>query len=91
LSQRASVQVKICNRLGLHARPATTFAQLATTFKSAITIRHEDEEVDGKSVMQILMLGATQGSPLEITAQGPDAKDALDELTELVKAGFGEE
>lgn len=90
MSQRASVNVMIRNHLGLHARPATTFAQLAAEFHAAITVRHKDEEVDGKSVMQILMLGATKGAPLVITAEGSDAREALHRLQQLVESGFGE-
>lgn len=91
MSQRASARVTIRNRLGFHARPATAFAQLAMEFESSVMVIGPDEEVDGKSIMQLLMLGATQGTELEIVTDGPDAKDALGKLQELVDSGFGEE
>ncbi len=91
MSQRASARVTIRNRLGFHARPATAFAQLAMEFESSVTVKGPDEEVDGKSIMQLLMLGATQGTELEIVTDGPDADDALGKLQDLVDSGFGEE
>lgn len=91
MSKRASARVTISNRLGFHARPATAFAQLAMEFDASILVKGPDDEVDGKSVMQILMLGATQGTDLEIVAEGSDAKKALNKLTQLVESGFGEE
>ncbi len=91
MSQRANAQVTIQNRLGFHARPATAFAQLAMKFKADIIVRGPEDEVDGKSIMQLLMLGATQGTTLEISADGEDADDAIAELEDLVKSGFGEE
>lgn len=88
-----SVKVKILNKLGLHARPAMTFAEKAGEYTSTITVRRLDssEEVDGKSIMQMLMLAGTMGTELEIIANGDDASDALDALTELVKSRFDEE
>lgn len=83
--------MKIQNRLGLHARPAMTFVDLASTFESRITVRKRDQAVDGKSIMQMLMLAATCGSELEITAEGADAAKAIEKLAELVDQKFGEE
>ncbi|QYK47498.1 MAG: HPr family phosphocarrier protein [Phycisphaeraceae bacterium] len=91
MSERRTIAVTIVNRLGLHARPAMAFVDLASTFKSAITVRREDTEVDGKSIMQMMMLAATQGTTLDITAEGDDADKALDALNELVARGFDEE
>ena len=91
VSQRASARVTISNRLGFHARPATAFAQTAMEFKCNVLVKGPDEEIDGKSVMQILMLGATKGTELEICTDGPDADECLKSLCDLVKAGFGEE
>lgn len=86
-------KVAISNKLGLHARPAMTFAECAKQFESDIKVRRNDakELVDGKSIMQLLMLAGTCGTKLEISAEGPDAKEALKELTQLVKGGFDEE
>ncbi len=91
MSQRASVMVKISNRLGLHARPAMSFVDLASSFSSTVSVRREDQSVDGKSIMQMMMLAATQGTELEITAEGEDAEKACAELKKLVDEGFDEE
>ena len=88
-----SVKVKIQNKLGLHARPAMTFAERASGFSSEITVRRVDsqETVDGKSIMQILMLAGTMGTELVISADGQDAGDALKSLKALVEAKFEED
>lgn len=93
MSQRASITVKITNRLGLHARPAMTFVDTAGEYKATVTVRRTDEgdPVDGKSIMQMMMLAATQGTELEITAEGDDADDAIAALEKLVKKKFGED
>lgn len=93
MSKRASIQVKITNKLGLHARPAMAFVDLAGSCKSKVTVRRTDggDEVDGKSIMQMMMLAATQGTELEIIAEGDDASDALAKLEKLVKSKFGED
>ena len=91
MGARKSISVKVSNRLGLHARPAMSFVDLAATFKCAVSVRRDDTEVDGKSIMQMMMLAATQGSVLEITADGDDADAALDALRALVDRGFDEE
>lgn len=87
--------VIIRNRLGLHARPAMAFVDAAMAFKSSITVRRTDappeEAVDGKSIMQMMMLAATQGTSLELCADGDDAPLALTTLTGLVERGFDEE
>ncbi|MHC4093274.1 MAG: HPr family phosphocarrier protein [Planctomycetota bacterium] len=83
----------VVNKLGLHARPATEFVQMASGTKSDITVRRtdQDEGVNGKSVMQMMMLAATQGTKIEISAAGPDAKEAVSILADLVKSGFQED
>lgn len=83
--------VTIINRLGLHARPAMSFVDTAQTFKAAIRVRNGDTDVDGKSIMEVMMLAATKGTNLLITADGDDADKALDELKKLVASGFDEE
>ncbi len=88
---RCETQVQIVNRLGLHARPAMTFVDLAATFQSEITVRKDDTEVDGKSIMQMMMLAAAQGSTLIVTANGEDAENAIAKLKKLVESGFDEE
>lgn len=88
---RKTFSVTIINRLGLHARPAMAFVDCAMGFDSNITVRNGDVEVDGKSIMQMMMLAATQGTVLEITVDGDDADQAHQALEELIKAGFDEE
>jgi phosphocarrier protein len=89
----ASATVTIKNRLGLHARPAMLFVEAASAFKAEIHVRRIDqsETVDGKSIMQMMMLAATQGTEIEITANGNDADAALDDLIALVKSRFQED
>ena len=88
-----SVQVKILNKLGLHARPAMTFAEKAGEFSSSVHVRRTDggETVDGKSIMQILMLAATCGTRLEIQADGDDEASCLEALKTLVDSRFEED
>jgi phosphocarrier protein len=88
-----SAQTIISNRLGLHARPAMSFVEEASRFSAAITVRKcsDNESVDGKSILQMLMLAGTCGSTLEIVADGPDEHDALSALVRLVESRFGEE
>jgi phosphocarrier protein len=91
MSSSVSITARITNRLGLHARPAMSFVDLASTFGSDILVRKDDTEVDGKSIMQLLMLAAAQGSELHITATGPDAQAACERLKSLIESGFDEE
>lgn len=91
MSETCSSKLRITNRFGLHARPATDFAQAAAAFASSITVRSDDDEADGKSVMELMMLAATQGTEIEILCTGPDAKNALSHLADLVARGFDED
>lgn len=77
--------VQIKNADGLHMRPAMQFVDLASQFESEITVSNDQTSVDGKSIMQMSMLAATCGTKLKITAQGPDAKQAVDALQQLVE------
>jgi len=85
--------VTIENRLGLHARPAMLFVETASKFDSGIEVCRVDsaEPVDGKSIMQMMMLAATQGTDIKITATGGDAEQAIAQLVELVKSHFEED
>jgi len=89
----ASAQVKISNRLGMHARPAMILAETAQAFDSEITLRRTDQDdaVDAKSIMQLMMLAATEGTELEIKADGHDAEQAVKRLIELIRSGFDED
>jgi phosphocarrier protein HPr len=90
-SGAARRSVRIPNRLGLHARPAAQFVKLATTFKADVRVARGDLEVNGKSIMGVLMLAAEQGSELQIIVEGPDASRTADALAALVARGFDEE
>ncbi len=93
MSKTASAVVTIANKLGLHARPATLFAEMANGVEADIQVRRCDygDAVDGKSIMQMMMLAATSGTRIEITAAGNDAPLALETLVKLVESGFKEE
>lgn len=84
-------EVTIVNTLGLHARAAARFVQLAGRFKSKIRVSRDGRQVDGKSIMGILLLAAARGAVITISADGVDEADALQSLAALVKTGFGEE
>ncbi len=88
---RASAKVQITNKLGLHARPAMSFVDAASAFKASVLVKRTEQEVDGKSIMQMMMLAATRGTELEIIADGEDADAALAALVKLVQSGFDED
>jgi phosphocarrier protein len=88
---RVETTVTITNRLGLHARPAMTFVDLASTFACEVQVKKDDTEVDGKSIMQMMMLAAAQGSTLTVVCDGEDAEAAAAKLKALVESGFDEE
>ncbi len=81
----------IVNRLGLHARPAAEFVKVANRFKAHILVRKDELEVNGKSIMGMMMLAAECGSALLLRADGDDAEAAIEALLALVAAGFGED
>ncbi|MCA1796917.1 MAG: HPr family phosphocarrier protein [Geobacteraceae bacterium] len=81
----------IQNRLGLHARAAAQFVQLANQYSSEIFIEKDGEEVNGKSIMGILMLAAPKGTAIVLRSRGDDAPDALDALQALIDDKFGED
>jgi phosphocarrier protein HPr len=91
VAERCEVKVTIVNRLGLHARPAMTFVDLAMQFASAVTVKRGEQAVDGKSIMQMMMLAATKGTELCIVCEGEDAHKATEALAKLVSGGFEEE
>lgn len=84
-------RVKIRNRMGMHARPAAEFVKLAGQYRSEITLSRDGVEVNGKSIMGVLMLAAEQGTELRIRVVGGDADAAVENLTALIAGGFGEE
>ena len=82
--------ITILNRLGLHARPASRFAQTASLFRSDIWLIKDGKSVDGKSILEVLTISCPSGTRLTIRAQGPDAREAVKALEELVAQKFGE-
>jgi len=72
------------NKQGLHARPAAMFVQVANKYDSRVKVKRDEEEVNGKSIMGILMLGAEQGSEIILEVEGEDAEEALSELEKLI-------
>jgi phosphocarrier protein len=82
--------VTIVNPLGLHARPAAQLVRLASTFASDIAVAKDGLEVNGKSIMGVMMLAAECGSIIVIRANGADAEQAVQALLDLVAGGFGE-
>lgn len=93
MSSTAAAQVTICNKLGLHARPAMMFVEVANGFDSNVTVARSNggEPLDGKSIMQMMMLAATCGTEIEIIANGPDAEEAIAKLVALVESKFDED
>jgi phosphocarrier protein HPr len=83
-----SVQIK--NRLGLHARAAVKFVNTANRFAAAVRVVKDGSEIDGKSILGILTLAATQGSSIQLRLKGEDEKTALQALVDLIDGRFGE-
>lgn len=85
-----SKDVTVANAYGLHARPAAEFVKLAAHYDCDILVSKDSLEVNGKSIMGVMMLAAEKGSKLKIRARGVDAHEAVDALVDLVDHGFGE-
>jgi phosphocarrier protein HPr len=84
-------EITIINRLGLHARPAAMFVRIASRYRSEIWVEKEGEQINGKSIMGLMMLAAGQGSKLIIRCEGPDADKAMEEIEDLINRRFNEE
>ncbi len=84
------IEVQVANRLGLHARAAARFVQLASSFESRITVSRDGSRADGKSILGLLTLAAREGTRLRLSAEGSDADDALAQIETLVRDRFGE-
>ena len=84
-------ELAICNRLGLHARAAARFVHTAGRFRSRVTAGREGRTMDGKSILGILLLAASQGTLIELNVDGPDEEQAMAALVALVESGFGEQ
>ncbi|WP_022849763.1 HPr family phosphocarrier protein [Limisalsivibrio acetivorans] len=83
--------IEIINELGLHARAAAGFVKVAEKFSSEIKVKKDGVEVNGKSIMGLMMLAAQKGTSIEVIAAGEDAEEALDAICGLVSDKFGEE
>jgi phosphocarrier protein len=86
-----SCSVMVVNQLGMHARAAARFVHLATRFEAQIKVARDAREMDGKSIMGLLLLAAARGTSLTITAEGADETEAIAALSALVQSGFGED
>ena len=86
-----SQAVTVVNQLGMHARAAAKFVHLATRFEAKVRVARDRREMDGKSIMGILLLAAARGSTITISADGSDERDAVSALVALVESGFGED
>ncbi len=83
-------EIKVINKSGLHARPASAFVAEAGRYQSNIYIHKDNECINAKSIMGVMSAGITQGTLIILQADGPDEAEALDALTALIDSGFGE-
>lgn len=92
-TQKAHVtrELVVANKLGIHARPASMFVRVASRFAADILVEKDGETVNGKSIMNLMMLAAGPGSRIRIHAEGPDAAQAVAEIERLVKSKFDED
>ena len=86
-----SQSVMVVNQLGMHARAAAKFVHLATRYEARVRVARDAREMDGKSIRGILLLAASRGSTITISAEGDDEHDAVQALVALVQSGFGED
>uniref|UniRef100_A0A832HZW0 HPr family phosphocarrier protein n=1 Tax=Eiseniibacteriota bacterium TaxID=2212470 RepID=A0A832HZW0_UNCEI len=85
------VELLIRNQLGLHARACALFVKTAARFQAQVLVSRDDLEVNGKSIMGVMMLAAEEGSTIRVRAEGPDEQAAVEALRELVEGKFGGE
>jgi len=90
VSDTVKITITIQNRLGLHARPAMALVDAANRFESSVNLHKGGQTVDGKSIMQVMLLAATQGTNIDVEATGPDAQAAVNEIKALVDRKFDE-
>ena len=91
MTNRVTTELLIQNELGLHARSATALVQLASRFESELYLANAEREVNGKSIMGVLLLMASKGTRITARADGPDAQELVDALVDLVDRKFGEQ
>jgi phosphocarrier protein HPr len=85
-----SKELTICNKMGMHARPAAQFVKRASKYKCDVWVEKDDEPVNGKSIMGLMMLAAGRGEIIKLTTDGSDAEAAMADLEELIRTGFGD-
>ena len=90
-SQNVTRKLEVLNKLGLHARPCSKFVKLATSFRAEVWVSKDDQTVNGKSIMGLMMLAAGQGSVLVVKCEGADAQDAIAALEKLLLSKFDED
>jgi phosphocarrier protein HPr len=90
-TQKLTREMTVLNQLGIHARPAAMFVKTTSRFESDVTVEKDGNQVSGKSIMGLMTLEAGRGTVLRVTAQGPDAQEALDALEQLVLRKFEED
>jgi phosphocarrier protein HPr len=83
-------RLRIINPLGLHARAAAKLVRLAASYRSAVTLRQDMTEADAKSILSVLALAAGFGTFVEIVIEGPDEREAMEKIEQLILSGFGE-
>jgi phosphocarrier protein HPr len=86
-----SQTVSVVNQLGMHARAAAKFVHLAARYQSRVKVARHGQEMDGKSILGLLLLAAAKGTSITISADGADEQLALEALVHLVQSGFGED
>jgi phosphocarrier protein len=86
-----SRNVTVVNQLGMHARAAAKFVHLATRYRAHVRVTRDGREMDGKSIMGLLLLAAARGTTITVSADGSDEMDAIEALVALVASGFGED
>jgi len=89
-SPRVSARLTLTNARGMHARPCHAVVTTALAHQSTLRVRCGEREVDGRSILSLMTLGAAHGAELELVAEGPDASELLDKLRSLIETGFGE-
>ncbi len=87
---RLEKKVKLVNKLGLHARPAVNLVKSTTGLNCSVRLRVDDMDVDGRSIMEVLMLGAPFGTEIEVVTEGKHAQECMDRIVQTVETGLGE-
>src|SRR4051812_37301190 len=90
-ANRIEKEVTIVNRLGMHARPAAMFVRIASRYRCEVWVEKDGEQINGKSIMGLMMLAAGQGSKLKLCCEGADAAKAVEELEQLIADKFNED